>query len=167
MKIPGVRVLVPVLVGTMFAACAPTREVSRTLTAADFTGVNHYAIDNELYFKIGVRGDTLVCKRRTWVSPLGDGSRIPLTIDDAVQNGLDRSEVIILEFLPDATLLASGDTVYVPVQALDISRLHVTNPAFVAGAVIGTVLGVGSILLIIAFLSLVAALGGIFAKIAG
>lgn len=167
MKVPGVRLIVPVLIGTMFAACSPTREVSRPLTAADFKEVNHYAIDNELYFKLGMQGDTLVCRQRTRISPSGDRTRVPLTLDDAVQGGLDRNDVIILEFRPDAVILSSGDTLYIPVESLEVSRLHETNPAFVAGAVIGTVAGVGAIVVIILAISLGLAIVGLLTRVAG
>lgn len=137
MKIPGVRFLVPVLIGSMFAACSPTRTVTRSVTAADFMSVRNVVIDNLLYYARGVRADTLVCTLRTQQSPTADGIRIPITAQDARTAGLDDDNIITPVFRTEAVLLSSGDTLLIPLQSIDAARMGEINPGFVAGAMIG------------------------------
>lgn len=151
MKIPGVRLIVPVLVGTMFASCSPTRTVMRSVTAADFTDVQHVVVDDQLFYTKGVVGDTLVCRLRTQPSPAGDGTRVPLTLQDALAAGLDHDDMLTLAFRPDAELVSTGDSLRIPLRAIDSAQMSGVNPGFVAGAMIG---GGAVVLLIIAGLAL-------------
>ncbi len=136
MKIPGVRVIVPVLVGTLFAACSPTHMVTRSVTATDLAGVQHVVVDDQLYYTKGVRGDTLVCMRRTQPSPNGDGTRVPLTVQEARLAGMKDDDLLQLSFRPDAVMHASGDTLLIPLQSIGTVTRSETNPAFVVGTVV-------------------------------
>lgn len=136
MKIPGVRLIVPILVGTLFAACSPTRTVMRSVTAADFTDVQHVVVDDQLFYTKGVVGDTLVCRLRTQPSPTGDGSRMPLTLQDARAAGSTDEGVLQLTFTADAVMLDSGDTLFIPLQSIGSVTRSETNPAFVVGALV-------------------------------
>jgi hypothetical protein len=148
MKIPGVRLLVPVLIGTLFAACSPTRTVTHGVTASDFAGAKNVLVNDVLYSSKGVHRDTLVCVMRTQASPSGDGTRIPLTLWTARAAGLNDGDVLALSFRPDAVMLSIGDTLLIPFRSIgDVTRSE-TNPLFVIGmaVVVGAVVYVGVVI---------------------
>lgn len=171
MNVPRVSVLVPILMCTLFAACSlmndVTREEMRPLARDDFRNVDHYVIDSVLHYKIDLRGDTLVCVQRTRAATDADGTRIPLKFDAAVRSGVESREVIMLVFLPEAVIWQSGDTLYIPTQALDTTRQQVLNsgtlPEIVQTAVLitGAVMGIfGVILLVVVVVAFIALFSG-------
>jgi hypothetical protein len=145
MNMPCVKRLVLVLMGALFASCSPTRMVTRSVTADDFKHVRHVVVDDQLYFTRGVFRDTLTCTRRTQLSPTGDGSRIPITVQEARAAGMGDDDMLTLVFHPGAMLVSTGDTLCIPLRSIDAAQMHDINPGFVAGSMIGA----GAIVLLI------------------
>lgn len=166
MRNHGVTLIALALASTVFMACSltneVTREVRRPLTLSDFRSVDNYVIDSVLHYKIDVRGDTLVCVQRTRAAPAADGTRVPLIFDDVVRAGVDIRDVIMLEYLPEAARIQSGDTLYIPRLALDTARVHVLNPDYVTEMAQQTVLITVYVAAVIGLIIVVAAIVGFF-----
>lgn len=133
MKIPGIKFLVPLLIGTVFAACSPTHMVTHSVTSDDLTRGQLVVVDDQLYYTKGVRQDTLVCKLRTQASPNGDGTRVPVTLNEASAAGLTDNDLLKLTFRPDAVTIRSGDSLLIPLTSLSVVTRSEVNPLFIVG----------------------------------
>ncbi|MBI5647727.1 MAG: hypothetical protein HY962_12430 [Ignavibacteriae bacterium] len=107
---------------------------------------------------IGTRGDTLAGKVVYQNSRGADGGRLPLTASEAGAMGLDMSEAIHIVLHDESQVFRRGDTLLIPMQAIDLVRTQEVNPGFVAGVVVGSAVGFGAVVLAVLALSAFAAL---------
>ncbi len=143
------RFILPLLIALLFAACSPTREVTRPISSEDIISKRYYIVEELLYFKLGIHGDTLSVKAVRKPSPDGSGRMVHLLGYEAAAEGLDMSETIYLALLETPRIMEMGDTLLIPIKAIDVVAMRETNPYFVAGAAAGTVVGIGLIVLVI------------------
>lgn len=104
-----------------------------------------------------MHGDTLACKAVYQNSRAAEGRRIPVSANDAQAMGLDMTEAIHIVLMDNSKVLEHGDTLLIPIQALDLVRTQEVNPGFVAGAVVGSVVGIGAVVIIVLVISAMAA----------
>ncbi|MBI5647730.1 MAG: hypothetical protein HY962_12445 [Ignavibacteriae bacterium] len=72
--------------------------------------------------------------------------------------GLDMSEAIHIVLHDESQVFRRGDTLLIPMQAIDLVRTQEVNPGFVAGVVVASAVGVGVVVLAVLALSAIAEL---------
>lgn len=165
MHIHRCRFIHSLLIALLFAGCSPTREVVRPVSTDDIISKRYYIVDELLYFKLGLRSDTLLVKAVRRPATDGSGGTVHMLGYEAVGEGLDMGETIYLALLETPRIMERGDTLMIPIKAIDVVTMRETNPYFVAGAAAGTVVGVGAIVLIILAVSAVVGVAAAFAAI--
>jgi hypothetical protein len=162
------RFTLPLLIAFLIAGWSPSREAVRPASTDDIVSKRYYIIDELLYFRLGLRSDTLLAKAVRRPSSDGSGGMVHMLGYEAAAEGLDMGETIYLTLLENPRIKEKGDTLLIPMRSIDVVAMRETNPYFVAGAAAGTPVGVGVIVLIIlaagAFVGLLAAFASVLKR---
>lgn len=149
MKIPGVRVLVPVLVGTLFAACSPTRLVPVDRASIDYSSIRYCSINGNLHHMLNAGSDTLSCLPMLQKGgTMGERPEM-VTVHDEIAASIPYTQLIDIVVDSSLTAVLSGDTLQLPVKQIMEIRLVAVNAGFVLGALGMIIVAVPAVLMII------------------
>jgi hypothetical protein len=133
------RFFVPLLLGTVFAACSPTQMVTKAPSRSVLSEQRVLCVNENLYWQRALIGDTLVLTPMTRASQAGSGQRVHVTREQAITYGIDMSEVTQIVLNSHGALDTRGDTLFLPMSSISTVTSREANPAYYVAVVVGCI----------------------------
>lgn len=131
MTIPGARLIVPVLIGAVFASCAQMHEVSRPATGTVVNSRTHYVIEGRLYSRVSFVRDTLVCAQVHPLMKNGIVGQNPTgSTDQDAKADSSRAGRLMLE---PSFRFQHADTIRIPTTSIASINRSELNPMYLFG----------------------------------